>query len=240
MEEIITKARKEYPKDHTQQFYRIIKPFFDTVFANTNESELDSDDFIDEINGIKVMRQYFPYEGHRYCFWICLFPNLTPDGKKNAFYGLERQNGVEWQALWSEAEDNFQLWFKLRIAAKVMDEDDFLANLNPFESAIKNAPYSSDIFEERKIITDIITEYSKIGCEVHRQKVIETGNRKFKFELFKLFDNWYLWSDLYENGLLEAFRLDVIYNANTSFVLFSNIANDKQLNLPAIMKLLAS
>ena len=237
MEQIITKARSEYPKDQTQQFYRIIKPFLDTVFANTNDDELNSDNFIDDVNGIKVMRQYFPYKDYRYCFWICLFHNLTPEGKKNAFYGIERQNGTKWQALWSEAEDNFHLWFKLRIAAKVMDEDDPLANFNPFESAIKNAPYSSDILEERKIITDIITEYSKIGCKDYRQKELNTGNRRFKFDLFKLFDNWYLWSDFYENGLLEAFRLDVIYNQNTSFVLFSNIANDEQLYVPAILKL---
>lgn len=237
MEQIITKARNEYPKDQTQQFYRIIKPFLDTVFANTNDNELKSDNFIDEVNGIKVMRQYFPYEGYRYCFWICLFHNLTPEGKKNAFYGIERQNGTEWQALWSEAEDNFHLWFKLRIAAKVMDENDPLANFNPFESAIKNAPYSSDIFEERKIITDIIKEYSKIGCKDHRQKELNTGNRRFKFDLFKMFDNWYLWTDFYENDLLEAFRLDVIYNQNTSFVLFSNIANDEQLYVPTILKL---
>lgn len=238
MKQIITKARNEYPKDQTQQFYRIIKPFLDTVFANTNDSELDSDNFIDENNGIKVMRQFFPYNGYRYCFWICLFPNLTPEGKKNAFYGIERQNGGKWQALWSEAEENFHLWFKLRIAAKVMDEDDPLANFNPFESAIKNAPYSSDIFEERKIITEIIANYSKMGCSDRRHKDFETGNCKFKFDLFKLFDNWYLWIDYYENDFLEAFRLDVIYNQNTSFVLFSNIANDEQLNLPAILKML--
>lgn len=240
MEKIIEKARKEYPKDQTQQFYRIIKPFLDIVFANTDDRELYSDNFINEVNGIKVMRQYFPYEGYRYCFWICLFPNLTLDGKKNAFYGIERQNGNEWQALWSEAEDNFHLWFKLRITAKVMGEDELLANINPFESDIKNAPYSSDIFEERKIITDIITEYSKIGCKDHRQKVLNKGSSRFKFDLFKLFDNWYLWSDFYENGLLEAFRLDVIYNTNTSFVLFSNVANDEQLYVPAILKLFTS
>ena len=240
MEQIVNKARKEYPEDQTQQFYRIIKPFMDGIFANAKDDELDSDNFIDEINGIKVVRQFFPYGNYRYCFWICLFPNLTPDGKKNAFYGLERQNEGKWQALWSEAEDNFHLWFKLRIAAKVMDEDDFLANLNPFESAIKNAPYSSDIFEERKIITDIITEYSKIGCKDHRHKELEKGNHRFKFDLFKLFDNWYLWTDCYENGLLEAFRLDVIYNTNTSFVLFSNVANDDQLYVPAILKLFTS
>ena len=77
-----------------------------------------------------------------------------------------------------------------------------------------------------------------MGCCDRRHKDFETGNCKFKFDLFKLFDNWYLWIDYYENDFLEAFRLDVIYNQNTSFVLFSNIANDEQLNLPAILKML--
>ncbi len=240
MEQIINKARDEYPHNQTQQFYRILKPFFDNIFANTNDNELDSDSFTDEINGIKVMRQFFPYNGHRYCFWICLFPYLSPEGKKNAFYGLDRQNKGDWQPLWSEAEERFQLWIKLRVAAKMMDEDDLLANLNPFETAIMNAPSSTDIFEQRKIITDIITDYSKMGHEGHRHKDLETGNRKFKFDSFKMFDCVYLWTDFFENGLLEAFRLDVIYDQNTSFVLFSNIANDEQLYVPAIMKLFSN
>ena len=240
MEQIITKARSEYPKNQTQQFYRIIKPFMDDVFANAKDEDIQSDSFVEETNGINVVRQFFLYKGQRYCFWICLFPYLTPEGKKNAYYGIEKQNGSKWQAMWSDAEDNFHLWFKLRIAAQVMDEGEQLANLNPFESAIKNAPYSTDIFEEGKIITDIITEYSKMGCKDHRQKELNTGNRRFKFDLFKLFDNWYLWTVFYENGLLEAFRLDVIYDQNTSWVLFSNIANDEQLYVPAILKLFMS
>lgn len=237
MEQIINKARNEYPKNQIQQFYRIIKPVIDDIFANSKDEDWQSDTFVEETNGINVARNFFLYKGYRYCFWICLFPNLSPEGKKNAFYGLERQNGDNWQALWSETEDNFHLWFKLRVAAKMMDENDLLANLNPFETALKNAPYSTDIFEQRKIITDLITEYSKIGCKDHRQKELTTGNRRFKFDLFKLFDNWYLWGDFYESGLLEAFRLDVIYDQNTSFVLFSNVANDEQLYIPAILKL---
>lgn len=237
MDTIIKNARNNYPNNRTQQFYRIIKPFIDSVFASTNDKELKSDSFIDEKDGIKVIRQFFPYNGHRYCFWICLFPKLTPEGKKNAYYGIERQKDDQWQALWSEADDNFHFWFKLRVAARVMDEnDDIFAALNPFEYAIKNAPYDSDIFEERKIITDIIMEYSKFGCKERCHKELNIGNLKCNFYLFKLYDNWYLWIDSYENGLLESFRLDVVFNSNTSFVLFSNVSNDEQLPLPDILR----
>ena len=236
MEQIITRARNEYPHNQTQQFYRIIKPVIDDICANSKDEDWQSESFVEETNGINVVRQFFLHEGHRYCFWICLFPYLTPDGKKNAYYGIDMQKDGEWKALWSEVEDNFQFWFKLRIAAKLLDEDDeLLAELNPFENAIKNASYSSDIFEERKIITDIITNYSKNGCENHRQREMNTENRRLKFDLFKLYGNWYLWTDFYENGLLEAFRLDVLYNQNTSLVLFSNLANDEQLYVPAIL-----
>ena len=51
MEQIINKARNEYPHNQTQQFYRILKPVIDNIFAKTDDSELDSDSFIDEING---------------------------------------------------------------------------------------------------------------------------------------------------------------------------------------------
>lgn len=57
----------------------------DSVFANANDNELDSDSFIDEIYGLNVMRNFFQYDGHRYCFWICMFPYLTPEGKKTRF-----------------------------------------------------------------------------------------------------------------------------------------------------------
>lgn len=83
----------------------------------------------------------------------------------------------------------------------MMDEDELLDFLNPFESAIINAPYNSDIIEERKIITEIIMNYSKLGCADHRHRELNIENQKFKFDLFKLFDSWYLWSDVYENNL---------------------------------------
>lgn len=240
MEDIIRRARTIYPKDQTQQFYGIIKPFLDTAFANSNEANISNDSYEDP-NGIKVIRQFFVYSNQKFCFWICLFPYLTEDGKKNAWYGIDKLNIISgvWQALWSEADNNIQLWLKLRIVARLTSEEEFYA-INPFEAAIKNAEYDSDIFEQRKIIAEIVMDYGNAGGDEHRHKEVCKGSTKFKFEFFRLLNCWYLWTDFYVDNLLEGFRLDVIYNVNTSFVLFSNLANDDQLYITSILKLLKS
>lgn len=239
MDRIIREARKQYPNNQTQQFYRVIKPFLEEVFAKSSEDSLSVDKFEDGSTGIHVMRQFFEHNSMRYCFWICLFPLLTPDGKKNAFYGIERRNNDKWQSIWSEVPDNkLSLLFRLRVITK-MDSDEILYIMSPFEDALKNALANSDIYEQRKIITKIIMNYINAGNEYRMQKEKVIGNKKFSYTIFKLFGILYIWIDLYVDNLLESFRLDAVYDESTSFVLFSSKPNDDpQIGAMAIMKLL--
>lgn len=237
-EKVIEAAKLQYPNNKTQQFYRVIRPFIEEVFATSDDDSINVDKFEDSVTGIHVVRQFFKCDNQDYCFWICLFPLLTQDGKKNAFYGIERKNNGNWQSIWSEVpDDKLSLLLRLRVIAKI-DTDDTLDVINPFEHAIKNAPASSDIFEQRKIITKIIMDYINAGNEYRRQKETILGNRKFSFVIFKLFTNLYIWTDFYEKNLLECFRLDVIYDENTSFVLFSNMPNDEQIGVDMLMKII--
>lgn len=239
-EKVIEEAKLQYPDNKTQQFYRVIKPFIEEVFATSDDDSIHVDKFEDGTTGIHVVRQFFKCDSQDYCFWICLFPLLAKDDKKNAFYGIERKNNDKWQSLWSEVpDDKLSMLFRLRAIAK-MDSDDIIYVMSPFENALRNAPANSDIYEQRKIITKIIMNYINAGNEFRMQKDKVIGNKKFSYVVFRLFGILYIWIDLYVDNLLESFRLDAIYDDYTSFVLFSSTPNDDpQIGAMIITKLLA-
>ena len=66
-EKIIEKAKLQYPDNKTQQFYRVIKPFIEEVFATSNDDSINVDKFEDRDTGIHVVRQFFKCDNQDYC-----------------------------------------------------------------------------------------------------------------------------------------------------------------------------
>lgn len=246
MKVIIEQARREYPNDGTQQFYRIIRQYLQSAIESCSDSSYSSESY-ETTDGIKVVKQFFHYKCNDYCYWVCQFPTCSTDnGKKKAYCGIELKEARLWKLLWTEidieSKDNVSNWsllFKMRIAAK-FDDSSSLYAINPFEEAIANAPYNSDIFEQGNIICRIITEYINRGKNFHAQKEVYLSDNKCRFTIFKLFGTLYTWSEFYKNGCIECFQLDAQYDNNISLNLFSNIVNTEPLSSAFIAQIISA
>ena len=244
MKTIIKKAQAESPNDGTQQFYRVIREHLENMMVAA--PDLLNERYEAE-NGIKVVKQSFSHKNNDYCYWVCQFPMCTTDnGKKKAYYGIETKEDGIWKLLWTEinlnSEDNLSNWsllFKMRIAAKT-DELSSLYAINPFEEAIANAPYHSDIFEQGNIICSIMTDYINRGNNFHKRKEVYLSNGKYRFTIFKLFGTLYTWSEFYANGCIECFQLDAQYDNNISLNLFSNLENTEPLSSAFISQIIST
>lgn len=228
---LIEKARSLYPKDGTQQFYRVIREQLEVIMANA--PDLKNESF--ENNGMFVVKQLFTYKGVIYCWWVCEFPNYSSDTKRNAFYGLDINLNNSWKLLWTELDLEHYLVFilRMRVAAR-LDNKELIHAVNPFEKAIDDAPYSSDIIKQCQIILNIINEFNAVGNDPIEKKTKIVGDNKFVFYFFKKYGYNYLWSELYINGYLEGFQLEALYTSRVPYILFSNNENVDPIGVVAI------
>ena len=222
MQKIIDKARIIYPNDGVQQFYRIIKDPLEEIM--TNAVDLKNDSF--ENDGIFVVKQVFSFEGALYCWWVCEFPNFSGDAKRNAYYGLDVMQNNSWKLMWTELDlaKNIVFIMRMRVAARLCNKE-LIHDVNPFEKAIDNAPFSSDIIKQYHIILEIINSFNleKNNPVIKKTKIV--GNDRFVFYFFRQYGYNYLWAELYINGYLEGFQLEALYNSRVSYVLFANNEN---------------
>ncbi len=222
MLQIIEKAREVYPNDGTQQFYRIIREPLEEIM--TNAPDLKNESF--ENDGIFIVKQFFSHKGALYCWWVCEFPNYSGDTMRNVFYGLDINQDKVWKLLWTELDLTHYLVFimRMRVAARLTNKE-LIHSINPFEKAIDNAPYNSDIIKQCYIILEIINEFNAASNDNVVKKTQVIGDRKFVFYLFRKYGYNYLWAELYINGHLEAFQLEALYTSRVPYVLFSNNEN---------------
>lgn len=231
MIELIEEARRLYPNDGTQQFYRVIREQLEVIMTNAPDLKTESFDN----DGMFVVKQMFSYKGVIYCWWVCEFPNYSGDTKRNAFYGLDMNLNNSWKLLWTELDLAHNLVFilRMRVAAR-LDNKDLIHTINPFEKAIDNAPYNSDIIKQCQIILDIINEFNKVGNDPIVKKTKIVGGNKFVFYFFRKYGYNYLWAELYINGYLEGFQLEALYTSRVPYILFSNNENVDPIGVVAI------
>lgn len=100
-------------------------------------------------------------------------------------------------------------------------------NMNKFEQALQNVPYSTDWYEYRNNHLNVVGQFLQSeDCKWYQ--VWETDNFKdIKFHciVFFIYDLLYVWTDTVENGLIEASQLDRPVNDYTATVLYSNVEN---------------
>lgn len=246
MKEIIETAKAKYPNDGTQQFYRVIRFYLEEIMAT--DTNLQNEHY-ETTNGINVVKQYFHYNNNDYLYWVCQFPVCSTDnGKKKAYYGIEKKENRIWQLLWTEIDldskdnvlSNWSLLLKMRIAVKT-DAVSSLYAINPFEKAIEKAPYNSDIFEQGNIICKIMTDYVNTGaCDFFRQKKVVISNGEIRFSIFKLYGTVYTWSEFYKDGRIECFQLDAQYENNIALNLFANMENTEPLTAEYIANIISA
>ena len=109
-------------------------------------------------------------------------------------------------------------------AARLTNKE-LIHSINPFEKAIDNAPYNSDIIKQCYIILEIINEFNAASNDNVVKKTQVIGDHKFVFYFFRKYGYNYLWAELYINGHLEGFQLEALYTSRVPYVLFSNNEN---------------
>ena len=112
--------------------------------------------------------------------------------------------------------------------------------MNDFEEAIMNLPYSTDWFKRRCMHFDVIISYSKkfdyfrVYTETHRDE----NDKKWKtiFIIIKYKENLYVYTDWTIDGLVEGAQLDKILD-NIVSVMYSHLKNVPPI-APIALKLL--
>lgn len=98
--------------------------------------------------------------------------------------------------------------------------------MNKFEEAIENARFSPDFMKQREIIANVLQQFANSKDCQYFKSYRTSGDKDFIYTVFfKIYGNVYVWSDVYENGLLEGCQLDVLYSEKLAKVLYSNIEN---------------
>lgn len=230
MIELIERARKLFPHDGIKQFYQVIREPLENIICNA--TDLKNESF--ESDQMHIVKQMFSYNGILYCWWVSEFPNYCGDDKRNVYYGLDIHDG-RWKLLWTELDVAEQMVFimRMRHAAK-LDDKDLIHTINPFEKAIDNAPFSSDIHKQYQIIIDVLNDFMTLGSDSVIKKTQIFENTKFKFYFFKIYGVVYMWAESYIDGCLEAFQLEALYNSRVSYVLFANCENADPMGVIAL------
>ena len=241
MKDIIDLARKEYPNNGTQQFYRVIAPRLEKILEAAGAIKTEE---FDASNGIKGVRQFFQYRNNEYCYWYCIFPEcITDQGKKKAYAGIELRDAGKWKLLWTELNvesDNnisaFCLMWKMMVAAGFADND-VIYTLNPFEKAIDNAQYSSDITEQANIMSKIISNHATNKGGHFREEDVILKNHKAKIYIFKVYETMYSYAILFDDENYVNIQLDALYDNNISLNLFSYPVNTDPIS-PKLLSLI--
>lgn len=98
--------------------------------------------------------------------------------------------------------------------------------MNDFENAIDNCPYSTNWFEMRNNMLNIVGSFiEKKECEWYHVYEKQLGGTKFHCIVFYIYDFLYVWTDTVVNGLIESSQLDKPYNDYMADVLYCNIEN---------------
>ena len=104
-------------------------------------------------------------------------------------------------------------------------DNDVIYTLNPFEKAIDNAQYSSDITEQANIISKIISNHATNKVGHFREEDVILKNHKAKIYIFKVYETMYSYNILFDDENYVNIQLDALYDYNISLNLFSYPVN---------------
>ena len=85
--------------------------------------------------------------------------------------------------------------------------------MNDFQQKIANAPYSSDWFKLRNVIAHIVEEYMP-RCKWYQIWEKKASIASFRWVVFMLYEDLYVWADHTENGLIESSQLELVTDDN--------------------------
>ena len=104
---------------------------------------------------------------------------------------------------------------------------------NDFENAIMNVPYSTDWFEMRCSVVQIILDeyYDRMTMFQMFQDTPTDEPNRHRSMVFEIYGELYMWNESIENGLIESGQLDKILHLDSDWMnciavtLYSNVAN---------------
>ena len=94
--------------------------------------------------------------------------------------------------------------------------------MNKFEEAIDNCPYSTDWYEYRCNLAQIVETYIQKSDWYHIYEK-DTRTTKYRCVAFFIYEFLYVWTDTVVDGLIESSQLDKPINDYMAHVMYCNV-----------------